>query len=182
MTGVQTCALPISTQYGLGNKQFCFATSIEKLGSIDVWDEITKSDEQGRSIKEGLEGLMKDIRASIVKDLEPAIPWIREPNKMYHIETFNATPQTEELEEFFIERAFPYLRDKGFHVKLFKTIHELGPSDYWFITEMDSFSSLDQWPQMAAGDPKGIKIMERLIDIIDVPRATIIKELPATIK
>lgn len=169
----------LATQFGLGLREFCFVTAIEKFGSIDFWDDIARGETKGKEIMDNLESLMYDIKASIVKDLEPEIKWIRESEKMYHLENFNSRGSAEELEDFFIYTAFPYLRKRGFNIKLLKTQHELGPADYWFITEMDSFVSIDKWPEMAAGEPEGEKIMSRLLEIIDIPKATIIKEIPA---
>jgi hypothetical protein len=166
-----------ATQYGLGNKEFCFVKSIEGFGSVDLWDNKARGEAEGKAIMENLEKLMTDIRADLVTDLEPEVKWIREPGKMYHLENFNSTAEKGKLEKFFIEEAFPYLRNVGFNIKLFKTLHKLGQADFWFITEMDSFASLDKWPQMAAGKPQGEEIMKKLLDIIDIPRATILKEM-----
>ena len=98
---------------------------------------------------------------------------------MYHMENFNSIAEPGIIEKFFTKKALPYLRGRGFSLKIFKTRFGQGPADFWFVTEMDNFSSLDRWPEMASGELEGKKIMNELLEIIDVPKANIIKELPA---
>jgi len=166
-----------ATQFGLGLREYWFVTSMENFGSIDLWDDLYIEEKEGKEIMGNMENLIANVRANIVKDLEPDIKWIRNSGKMYHIEHFNSTAERDKLEKFFIKEAFLYLRKKGFHVKLFKTQHELGPAEFWFVTEMDNFASIDRWPEMTIADEEGRKIMEKLMSLIDVPIASIVKDI-----
>ena len=159
-----------STQYGLGHSEYCFIIQFEEISSMGLFMEIVDNDCEIRD-------KIRTNRFSIVNDIEQKDDWIRESGKTYHMESFKPTIPARELEKFFIESAFPYLRYKDFHVKLLKTGYNLGTPDYLFITEMDNFASIDQWPEKTFGDREGKKILENLIDIIDKPKAIVIREL-----
>src|SRR5690606_19531097 len=111
------------------------------------------------------------------KDLEPHVGWQGESGRMFHVEWFNSRGEPGELEEFFLRVALPYWRRRGFSVKLFLTQHELGPREFWFVTQMEGFAALDRWPEMAAGEREGQAIMTRLLSLITVHRASIVKEV-----
>lgn len=97
---------------------------------------------------------------------------------MWHIEIFNAREDPSGLVTFMRHRALPYFRRRGFHVRFFVTQHELGPRDFWFMTEVSKFSDLDYWPEWAAGEPEGAAVLDELLSrIAGAPRASIAAEV-----
>lgn len=164
-----------STQYGLGSREFWLVTAVEEVTHFDLWDKLSRKPE-GQEILWGIEKLTTNKCIYVMKDLDLKVKWIREPGKMYHMENFNSIVTHGRLEEFFLNRALPYLRGRGFGLKLFKNQYGLGVGEFWFVTEMDSFSSIDNWSNMIAGEPEGAAVMEELLSIIDIPKASIIKE------
>ncbi|HOL16923.1 MAG TPA: hypothetical protein PLY40_01410, partial [Bacillota bacterium] len=117
-------------------------------------------------------------RCLIWHDPEPEITW--EPDRrypMWHCETFHAHHNAGEVRRFFLNTALPYLRQRGFYLKFFYNLSHLGPSRFWFITGMENFSMLDRWETMASGEPEGAQIMGRLLELIDLPRAAVLREI-----
>ncbi|GAB6172858.1 hypothetical protein JCM15765_23360 [Paradesulfitobacterium aromaticivorans] len=165
------------TQYGLGPRQFWFVTEIEKVGDIDGWDSRTMKDAKGQEIMSCLAGMVGEARASVLIDLEPDVEWCGRFERMFHVEWFNPLGNSSDVQQFMLNVVLPYWRKRGYFVKLFQTIHELSPTEYWLVTQMDGFASLDQWAQMGAGEPEGQEILQKLLSLITVPRASIIKEL-----
>lgn len=169
-----------SAQYGLAPREYWLVTALDKdkPEPDGLWNQLLDGEPGAREITNSLLQYTKDKCTYKMIDLEPGVKWILRPGKMYHVENFNSTAGPGKLEEFFTGKALPYFRSRGFYVKIFKTCLGAAPADFWFITEMDSFSSLDKWPEMASGEPEGEKVMKELLDIIDIPKASIIKELP----
>lgn len=99
---------------------------------------------------------------------------------MWHIEIFSAKSDPAGMVALFRERALPYWRRRGFNVKFFATQHELGPKDFWFLTEAPDFADLDRWPERATGEPQGLEIMTELERrIAGSPRASMAAEVMA---
>lgn len=97
---------------------------------------------------------------------------------MWHIEIFNARCKAAEMEAYFREEALPYFRSRGFGVHFFCTQHELGPKDFWFLTEAPNFADLDLWPERATGEARGAAVMDGLLDrIAGSPRASVAAEV-----
>lgn len=168
-----------STQYGLGPREFWLVTKVEEAGHFDLWEKLS-CEPEGQEILRDIEKFTTNKCRYVMKDLEPKVNWIREPGKMYHMESFKSIALPGRLEKFFLDRALPYLRGRGFGLKLFKNQYGLGVGEFWFVTEMDSFSSIDNWPDMVGGEPEGTAVMEELLSIIDIPKASIIKECLVT--
>lgn len=85
-----------------------------------------------------------------------------------------------ELESFMHEEALPYFRRRGFNVKFFVTQHELGEGEFFFATEAPNFAHLDRWPEMAGGEPRGVQLLTRLLNLIDgAPQASMLQEIGA---
>lgn len=99
---------------------------------------------------------------------------------MWHIEIFSARSDPAGMVTFFRQKALPYLRHRGFNVKFFATQHELGPKDFWFLTEAPDFADLDQWPERAEGEPEGAAIMREMeARQAGSPRASVVSEITA---
>ncbi len=98
---------------------------------------------------------------------------------MWHFEMFRgSTGAPRELEIFMRQEALPYFRRRGFRVKFFVTQHEMGEGEFFFATEAPSFAHLDRWPEMAAGEPRGVQILTRLLNLIDgAPQASMLREI-----
>ena len=96
---------------------------------------------------------------------------------MLHLECFNARGDAEELEAFLRDRALPYWRKRGFRVEAYVTQYGLGEAQFWLTTEMDQMGDLDHWTEMNSGEPEGAKIMKHLIELLDYPRARVVKRI-----
>jgi len=166
-----------STQYSLGLREMWLVTSMERLNMVTLIGEKFFDDKEGKDIERNLVSKTVDSMSTTVKDLEPEIKWIRIPGKMYHVENFNSLVGCEAFEKFFLREAFPYLRKRGFNIKLFRTLQGYRPADYWFITEMDRFASIDNWSKLASGEPEGEKIMQKFMLYTSIPKASVIKEV-----
>jgi len=165
------------TQYGLGPRHFWFVTGMEKIGFIDEWENMTMKNVEDKEFMLNLSEKIIDSWASIIKDVEPDITWSGTPGRMFHIEWFNALGKSVGVKEFILNELLPYWRKRGFSAKLYITQDELGPKEFWLITQIENFYSLDFWPKMAAGEPKGQKLLKKLLSMVSVPQASIVKEL-----
>jgi len=165
------------TQYGLGPRHFWFVTGIEKIGLIDEWENMTMKNVEDKKFMLNLSEKIIDAWASIIKDVEPDITWSGTSGWMFHIEWFNALGKSVRVKEFILNELLPYWRKHSFSAKLYITQHELGPKEFWLITQIENFSSLDFWPEMAAGEPEGQELLKKLLSMVSIPQASIVKEL-----
>jgi len=85
-----------------------------------------------------------------------------------------------ELENFMRNEALPYFRRRGFNVRFFVTQHEMGEGEFFFATEAPNFAHLDRWPELAGGEPRGVELLTRLLNLIDgAPQASMLRETGA---
>ena len=96
---------------------------------------------------------------------------------MWHVETFAPRVESSVLATFFKDELLPYMRSRGFNVKVFITQFALGPEQFWLLTELDSMASFDKWPQMAEGEPRGHELMDRLASMVTNVRASVVRDL-----
>ena len=54
---------------------------------------------------------------------------------MWHVETFAPRGDASVLASFLKEELLPYMRSRGFNVKVFLTQYALGPDQFWLLTE-----------------------------------------------
>lgn len=116
-----------------------------------------------------------NVQEFLLFDLESNVPWFREAEKLYHLEKFNSVIKPDEFQEFMVKQGLPYWREREFHAKLFK--NSQGESAYLLMTQMDKLSSIESWPEMAAGEAKGRAIMQWLVASMDYPRASIVRDI-----
>jgi hypothetical protein len=82
-----------------------------------------------------------------------------------------------ELETFFRDELLPYWRSRGFEVKVYTTQYSLGHGPVWLLTGLDSFSDLDRWPGMAAGEAKGERLMAQLLEMVTDLQASVVRDI-----
>jgi len=97
--------------------------------------------------------------------------------KMQHVETFDCTGTATEFEEFVRDKVLPYWRRRGFKVRIYRTEAALGPSQYWLVTAIDNFGSIDSWTQMAVGEREGRELMEQYLSLVQNVRASVIRDI-----
>jgi len=96
---------------------------------------------------------------------------------MWHVETFAPRGDASVLASFLKEELLPYMRSRGFNVKVFLTQYALGPDQFWLLTELDSMASFDKWPQMAEGEPRGRELMDQVTSMVENVRASVVRDL-----
>jgi len=96
---------------------------------------------------------------------------------MWHVETFAPRVESSVLATFFKDELLPYMRSRGFNVKVFVTQFALGTEQFWLLTELDSMASFDKWPQMAEGEPRGRQLMDRVASMVTNVRASVVRDL-----
>ncbi|AOQ25097.1 hypothetical protein MTAT_01050 [Moorella thermoacetica] len=57
------------------------------------------------------------------------------------------------MEAYLRDVALPFFRQRGFQVSLGVTKYGLGPRQFWLVTQMDNFDSIDQWEGRTGGTP-----------------------------
>jgi hypothetical protein len=99
------------------------------------------------------------------------------PGGLWHIETFESKVEPGVLEAFFKDELLPYMRSRGFVVKVFATQYSLGPAQFWLLTELSTMGSFDEWPEMAEGEPHGRALMDRLAGMMGGVRGSVVRDL-----
>ena len=96
---------------------------------------------------------------------------------LWHVETFESKVDPRTLEAFFKDELLPYWRSRGFNVKVFVTQYSLGPAQFWLLTELASMGSFDEWPERAEGEPRGRALMNKVVNMMDNVRASVVRDL-----
>lgn len=96
---------------------------------------------------------------------------------MWHVETFDSKVEPGVLEDFFRNELLPYWRSRGFNVRVFVTQFSLGHAQMWLLTEMESMGSIDEWPALAAGEPRGRELMSKLGSMMTNIHASVVRDL-----
>lgn len=99
------------------------------------------------------------------------------PGGLWHVETFESKVEPGMLEAFFMDELLPYMRSRGFTVKVFVTQYSLGPARFWLLTKLSTMGSFDEWPEMAEGEARGRELMNRLAGMIDSVRGSVVRDL-----
>ena len=58
------------TQYALGPAQMWLLTEIDNMASFERWPEMAEGEPRGKELMDRLVSMMRNVRASVVKDLE----------------------------------------------------------------------------------------------------------------
>lgn len=98
---------------------------------------------------------------------------------LWHVETFDSKGPPGVLEAFLKDECLPYWRSRGFNVKVFVTQFSLGRAQLWLMTELESMGSFDGWAPMAAGEPRGRELMDRLVGMTTNVEASVVRDLEA---
>jgi hypothetical protein len=96
---------------------------------------------------------------------------------MWHVETFASKVEASILASFMKDELLPYMRSRGFSVKVFITQYSLGPAQFWLLTELHNMGSFDQWPEMAEGEPRGRELMDKLVSMVTDVKASVVRDL-----
>lgn len=99
------------------------------------------------------------------------------PGGMWHVETFASKVEASVLEAFLKDELLPYMRSRGFTVKVFLTQYSLGPEQFWLLTELQNMGSFDKWPEMAEGEPRGRELMDKLVSMVANVKASVVRDL-----
>jgi len=99
------------------------------------------------------------------------------PGGMWHVETFEPKVEADMLAAFMKDELLPYMRARGFSVKVFLTQYSLGPAQFWLLTELENMGSFDKWPEMAEGEPRGRELMDRLVSMVTDVKASVVRDL-----
>ena len=140
-----------------------------------ILENLLCSNGEGRRIYEQFSAKAANVYSRILGDMEPDIPWFCMEGRLYHLETFNSVVGEKDFESLFLEGCFPYWRQRGFHVKLFRVLSQ--PDSYMLMTEMKSIGSIDSWPEMATGEAKGKTLMQKVVSSMDYPRGSIVRDI-----
>lgn len=173
--GIQSRLL--GAQVSLSNWEYWFVISEKEFNFSDLWFRILSTDQEGQEILQEWKKMISSSSMYAFLDLEPNIVWFRKPGKYYHMECFNVLASGTEFEKFLLYECLSYWRKRGFFAKAFKRLCDLGPAEYWLVTEMDSIGSIDKWPEMATSEPEGVKHMQKLLEYADRPLASVIRDL-----
>ena len=99
------------------------------------------------------------------------------PGGMWHVETFASKVAASVLAAFLKDELLPYMRTRGFNVKVFATQYALGPAQFWLLTELENMGSFDHWPEMAEGEPRGRELMDKITSMVTDVKASVVRDL-----
>ncbi|MDY0236705.1 MAG: hypothetical protein RBR71_11805 [Gudongella sp.] len=165
----------METIFGLSTKEYIFIVEIENLKAMALYDELFEK-ETSKEISANLEKMIKDSDTIVCNDIEDD-KWLILKDKLYHMEYLDIIVECDIFEDFFMNEAFEYLREKKFKLKVLKVKYGFSTRKYLFITEMDEMGDIDNWQSRTSLELKGEKIMDKLVSYVDIPKANIVKNI-----